>query len=135
MLKTKVLIVDDEHAIADTLALILERSGYEVATAYSGEQAVNTASTFFPDIVIADYDMPPGMDGLQTCVKIQALLPGCRTLMLSGRVLTEPFAPLQARGYSFTLLSLPATMSISTLSRPRSAFAITASPRLTTIDD
>ncbi len=104
---TRVLVVDDQHNIADSLATILRYAGFDVAAAYSGEEAVTTARTFRPDIVIADYSMPPGMNGIEAGVKIKRLLPGSRIILLSAQLLGEEIAPFQTKGYNFLLLSKP----------------------------
>lgn len=103
---TRILVVDDEHLIADTLAAILRAARFEAAAAYSGAEAVNLASTFRPDIVIADYAMP-GINGLEAAAKIKDLLPCSRTIMLSAQSLDAKVAPYQAEGYSFLVLSKP----------------------------
>jgi DNA-binding response OmpR family regulator len=48
-----VLVVDDEHAIADSLAFMLSHEGYETKAAYSGSEAIGMASGFRPDIMLA----------------------------------------------------------------------------------
>lgn len=106
-LSNRVLVVDDERAIADSLTLILQRDGLEAMAVYNGEDAITTARTFLPDVLIADYHMPPGIDGIETAVAIRSFLPGCQIVMLSGHSLTEVFVPYAKRGYSFLLLSKP----------------------------
>jgi CheY-like chemotaxis protein len=58
----KVLVADDERAIADTLAAILNRSGYETRAVYSGESAIEVASCFRPNMLITDVVMPGTVD-------------------------------------------------------------------------
>lgn len=103
---TRILVVDDEHIIADTLVSILRAAGYESTAAYNGAEAVNLASTFLPDIVIADYAMPI-MNGLEAAAKIKDLLPCSKTIMLSAHSLGAQVAPYQAEGYSFLVLAKP----------------------------
>ena len=55
--KPKVLVVDDERVIADTLAMILNQSGFQAKAVYSGEAALETASSYKPDMLIADVIM------------------------------------------------------------------------------
>ena len=50
----KILVVDDEHAIASTLATILGHQGYETATAYSGEEAIKVACSFRPNFILSE---------------------------------------------------------------------------------
>ena len=58
----RVLIVDDEKSVADTLAMILRREGYEAASAYNGTDALKKIESFTPDCVISDVIML-GMNG------------------------------------------------------------------------
>jgi CheY-like chemotaxis protein len=60
----RILVVDDNRDGADTLAMLLEFLNYEVRTAYDGQQAVEQASDFQPDLVILDINMPV-MDGYE----------------------------------------------------------------------
>lgn len=62
----KILIVDDNPDVADSLAAIVHLVlDYDVCVRYSGESAIATAGEYRPDIVILDVNMP-GLDGLQT---------------------------------------------------------------------
>ncbi len=63
---TKILIVDDETNIADTLKYNLLREGYEVSVSNDGRQALEVARREKPDLVILDL-MLPGMNGLDVC--------------------------------------------------------------------
>ena len=62
--KQRILVVDDNHDAADTLAMLLEFLHYEVRTAYDGRQAVDVAADFKPNLVILDINMPV-MDGYE----------------------------------------------------------------------
>ena len=59
---TKVLLIDDEETNVRVLAISLRSDGYEVVTAYSGEEGLEVFSRELPDIVVTDIKMP-GMDG------------------------------------------------------------------------
>ncbi len=63
---TKVLVVDDERSIADGLAFNLKKEGFEVCTAYNGEQALELFHDQKPDIAVLDI-MLPGLDGFTVC--------------------------------------------------------------------
>ncbi len=82
--KPRVLIVDDEHIIANTLAMILSRAGYDALTAYCGETAVEVALRFEPDMLISDVIMP-GINGIEAAVQIRAGHPACKVLLFSGQ--------------------------------------------------
>jgi CheY-like chemotaxis protein len=76
-LPQRVLVVDDERVIADTLVLILSQKGFEATAAYSGEKAVEAATAFRPDILIMDVIMG-GMNGIEASLQISAILPLCK---------------------------------------------------------
>jgi DNA-binding response OmpR family regulator len=62
----KILVVDDEPALLETLAYNLRNQGYEVITAIDGPAALQAARQQFPELVILDI-MLPGMDGFEVC--------------------------------------------------------------------
>jgi len=66
----KILIVDDESAILQTLRFNLERNGYAVATAGDGRTAVALAGSEHPDLIIMDI-MLPVLDGIEACKEIR----------------------------------------------------------------
>ena len=103
----RVLVVDDEHLIADTLSMILSRNGFEVCAAYSGEDAVSRAREFLPDAIISDVTMP-GISGIQAAMRILGDLPSCRVFLFSGQAsIAEQLSEARARGYDFPLLLKP----------------------------
>jgi CheY-like chemotaxis protein len=55
--KHKILVVDDQQAIVSARATILESQGYETASAFSGEEAVQVAYSFHPDCIVSDITM------------------------------------------------------------------------------
>ncbi|MEI6916523.1 MAG: response regulator, partial [Armatimonadota bacterium] len=63
---TKVLVVDDERSIADGLTYNLRKEGFEVFTAYNGEDALTLFEENKPDIAVLDI-MLPGLDGFTVC--------------------------------------------------------------------
>lgn len=64
--KHTILVVEDEADIAEMLAYNLEKEGYRVKTAHNGEEAVDIAADFKPEIVLLDIMMPV-MDGVEAC--------------------------------------------------------------------
>ena len=70
MIMAKILIIDDERAIRNTLKDILEFEGYEVNTAEDGEQGVNMAKKDSYDLIYTDIKMPK-MDGMEVCQRIR----------------------------------------------------------------
>ena len=79
----RVLIVDDEAPILQSLSGILIDEGYQVATAASGAEALAAMSNDLPDLVLLDIWMP-GIDGLETLEKIKAAYPQVQVVMISG---------------------------------------------------
>ncbi len=68
---TKVLVVDDEHAIIDLLSRFLEEEGYQVITAGNGEEGMTRLQISRPDVVLCDLMMPV-LNGREMCRKMQA---------------------------------------------------------------
>ncbi len=68
--RKKILVVDDESAILQTLRFNLERNGYAVCTAGDGRSAIALAATEKPDLVILDI-MLPVLDGIEACKEIR----------------------------------------------------------------
>lgn len=66
MAKQRILVVDDEPDIVETLKFRLESKGYEVITAFDGLEALEKARKGKPDLIILDI-MLPKMDGYQVC--------------------------------------------------------------------
>lgn len=58
MTKKTILIADDEVDIVETLQFMLEAEGFDVLTAYDGEEALKIARTAYPDIILLDVMMP-----------------------------------------------------------------------------
>jgi two-component system, OmpR family, KDP operon response regulator KdpE len=66
----KALVIDDDPQIRRALRAGLERNGYTVALAASGEEGLDAAAEGTPDVVILDLAMP-GMDGLEVCRQLR----------------------------------------------------------------
>ena len=67
----RVLVVDDEFASLEVLALLLKGEGFEVLTASNGEEALARLADATVDLVITDYKMPK-MDGSELCQRLLA---------------------------------------------------------------
>ncbi len=79
----KILVVDDESGILQTLRFNLERNGYIVATAGDGRTAITLAATEKPDLIIMDI-MLPILDGIEACKEIRKAS-GVPIIMLTAR--------------------------------------------------
>ena len=78
-----VLVVDDEPDILRTLAQLLRDSGYEVASASSGVDALAVARSRPPDVALLDFAMP-GMNGVELADRLRAAQPRLPVLFVSG---------------------------------------------------
>jgi CheY-like chemotaxis protein len=108
----RVLVVDDHQVIADTLAFILQGSGYEATTAYSGEQAVETAIASNADVLITDV-MMGGISGIEAAVRILRDRPACKIILFSGQSTTANLLQeSEAQGYHFEILAKPVHPSV-----------------------
>jgi CheY-like chemotaxis protein len=105
--KPKALVVDDEHVIADTLAIILNQAGFDASAIYTGGGAVESARKNRPDLVISDVFMPD-MNGVEAAIQIRQMLPACKILLFSGKAETaDLLEDARSRGYQFDLLAKP----------------------------
>ena len=105
--RPKVLVVDDEHVIADTLAMILNHSGFDAKATYSGEDAVGMVAVFEPDMLMSDVIMGD-MNGIDAAIQIRAMRPGIRVLLFSGQAATANLLEkAQHKGHEFDILAKP----------------------------
>jgi DNA-binding response OmpR family regulator len=105
--KVKVLVADDEQVIANTLAAILNGSGFEAQTVYNGRAAVDALSSFDPDLFISDVVMPE-MTGIEAAIEIKAQRPRCKVLLFSGQAATaDLLREAEAQGHCFEILAKP----------------------------
>lgn len=105
--KPRVLVVDDEQVIADTLAKILDLNGYDASAVYTGTAAVESARSMKPDLVISDVIMPD-MNGIEAAISIRGFLPTCKILLFSGQAATADLLEnARAQGHEFEILAKP----------------------------
>jgi two-component system alkaline phosphatase synthesis response regulator PhoP len=71
MANERILIVDDEEDVLELVRYHLDKNGYKVDTAASGEEAISEARKKSPDLIILDL-MLPGIDGLEVCKKLKS---------------------------------------------------------------
>src|SRR5689334_15321146 len=127
----RILVVDDDAAVRDSLARTLRFEGHEITTAQDGQEALEAVHADEPDAMILDVSMPR-LDGLETCRRLRAegvLLP---VLMLTARdsvgdrvagldagaddYLIKPFALQELRARLRALLRRSARLPASDLS-------------------
>lgn len=80
---TKILIIDDEEANVRVLSISLRSDGFDVVTAYSGEEGLEVFEKESPDLVLTDIKMP-GMDGIEVLQKIKALDGDAEVIIITG---------------------------------------------------
>ena len=103
----RILIVDDEEIIADSLANILKDKGFAPTAAYNGEHALELATTVEPDVVLSDVVMP-GISGVELALRLIGLFPSCRVVLYSSlAVVTNLLKAPGAKNYPFILLAKP----------------------------
>ncbi len=103
----RILVVDDERIIADTIVQILNRNGFIAEAAYSGSQAIDSARLGCPELVLSDV-MMPNVDGVEAAIKIRGHCPNTRIVLFSGQAATvEILARARDRGFDFELLPKP----------------------------
>ena len=108
--KPKVLVADDERVIADTLAIILNRSGYEASAVYTGNEAVAFARHAEPDLIISEAILPD-INGIEAASQIREFLPSCKVLFLClsrGGATAELLNSALAQGHEFGFIAKPA---------------------------
>ena len=71
MANERILVVDDEEDVLELIRYNLDKNGYKVVTATSGEEAITEARGKTPDLIILDL-MLPGIDGLEVCRKLKS---------------------------------------------------------------
>ena len=82
-MEKKVLVVDDEERVVQSIAGVLEDEGFRVAKARSGEEAIRIFQEDEPDVTLLDIWMP-GMDGIEVLKKLKGISPDCQVIMVSG---------------------------------------------------
>jgi UDP-3-O-acyl N-acetylglucosamine deacetylase len=82
-MEKKVLVVDDEERVVQSIAGVLEDEGFRVAKARSGEEAIGIFQEEEPDVTLLDIWMP-GMDGIEVLKKLKGISPDCQVIMVSG---------------------------------------------------
>src|SRR5580704_6407012 len=103
----KILIIDDEPTIADTLAVIFSSSGYNSRAVYSAEQALEVLEEWRPDLAVIDVVLP-GMNGIEFAIFLKASYPACQFLLFSGQPGTSGLLEeARKKGHLFEILAKP----------------------------
>ena len=117
----RVLVVDDEHALADLVGSYLTRDGFEVSMAHDGQQAIDQARQVDPEVMVLDLGLPR-IDGVEVC-RVVRTFSDCYIIMLTARTeeidkliglsvgaddyLTKPFSPRELLARVHAMLRRP----------------------------
>ncbi len=101
-----VLVVNDEHVIADTLAIILRWNGYRCRVAYDALAALKIARRIHPEFILLDAIMPKTW-GIDVAPIILIEQPQCRLFFFDSLEQHEKLTELWKRGFSFDRLQIP----------------------------
>jgi two-component system nitrogen regulation response regulator NtrX len=104
-MKPRVLVIDDEAAIRESLRMILEYEGYECVLAGTGQDGLVAVERESPDLVFLDIKMP-GMDGLEVLDRIRAASESLPVVMISGHATVATAVEATKRG-AFDFIEKP----------------------------
>src|SRR6201999_433929 len=82
-MKQRVLVVDDDKLVADTLSLIFRANGFDAEACYSAAEGLERARTYDPELLLCDVTMPE-ITGLELAARINHEMPECKILMLTA---------------------------------------------------
>ena len=93
----KILIIEDEQLLADSIAEVLRRKGFEAEAVYDGETGAEYAELGVYDLLILDV-MMPGLDGIRTTAKLRLHRGPAGTRQASGHPHSDAHRPLRPGG-------------------------------------
>jgi DNA-binding response OmpR family regulator len=103
----RILIVDDESVIADTLVLIFNREGYAARAVYSAEEALGLVPEWQPHLALIDVRLP-GMNGVDLAVQLRSDYPACCIALFAGQAATSDLGgAARESGHDFEVLEKP----------------------------
>src|SRR6185295_9910753 len=88
IMKPRILVIDDEPAIRDTMRMILEYEGYDCLVAGSGQEGLTIAERDSPDLVFVDVKMP-GIDGLEVLSRLRGMNEALPVVVVSAHGTTS----------------------------------------------
>jgi CheY-like chemotaxis protein len=102
-----VFVIDDDQVVATTLAIILNKAGFDAHAFFSGQEAVDSLDKLRPDLLISDVIMA-GIDGIQAAIMTRTKLPQCKVLLFSAQPATMDLLEMaRAQGHDFEILAKP----------------------------
>src|ERR1041384_7313552 len=107
MAKSRILVIDDEAAIRDSLRMTLEYEGYEFVGAATGQEGIALAERDAPDLVILDVKMP-GWDGIGVLDRLRAMNETLPVVVISGHGTISTAVEATKKG-AFDFIEKPTT--------------------------
>jgi CheY-like chemotaxis protein len=107
---TRILVIDDDFIVRETIVRVLQKVGYDVISAMDGKLGIATFNSEHPDLVITDIIMPE-KEGLQTITEIRNINPDAKIIAISGggRVGNTDFLTIARRLGAFEAIAKPFT--------------------------
>lgn len=103
----RVLVVDDNELIADTIVAILREAGFDAVASYRGDEALNLARTASFDLLLSDVVMP-GTSGVELAIAVTDERCVPNVLLISGMSTTaDLLEDARSHGYDFEIISKP----------------------------
>jgi DNA-binding response OmpR family regulator len=103
----KILIVEDEKVVADSLGRILSTQGYDIRVVYSAEAALHLLPEWSPNLAVLDV-MLPKMNGIELAVALKGRRDRCHVLLFSGQPSVESLMQkARNEGHDFEILAKP----------------------------
>ena len=103
----RVMVVDDEMLIAESLVDILRGEGFQAIAVSDGAAAVKWAEFLQPDAILCDIAMP-GLDGFEVAKQVRELSPNCRIILFSGHGgMQNRVANMPHEGNDFEFIAKP----------------------------
>lgn len=103
-----VYVVDDESVIAETLAVILNHSGFDAVAFEDPTQALSAAESGTPPSLLVSDVVMPGMSGIELGIQFRRKYPHCQILLFSGQAATANLLhSAREQGYDFEVLAKP----------------------------
>jgi CheY-like chemotaxis protein len=105
--KPLTLVIDDDVAVADTVAMVLKTDGFEAVAVYSGAVGLELAHHLAFEFLVTGVVMSR-MNGIEAAIQIRDVLPKCKVLLVSGDYgAGELLQDARSRGYEFEILAKP----------------------------